>query len=306
MSQQSVQLGILCADVCGSTRLYEELGDQRAQAAIGACLDFLAETSARFGGVVIKTIGDEAVIHFPSADATVEAACEIQRSIERGATFAGERLLLRTGLHFGTAQQLGREVVGDAVVIAELMSNLAKATQVITTRETVDALDGALALRARDFDRIEVRGRSEPVTLCEILWEDQALAADAVVDSLGAEADRAGRFEVSHGDQSIELVPGGRESVTLGRDVHCDISVDPKIVRHGSRTHCRIELHRGKYRLVDESTNGTFVCTADGETVYVHRETLLLWGRGWFGLGERVNADEPSVVHYRVIRESST
>lgn len=306
MSQQSVQLGILCADVCGSTRLYEELGDQRAQAAIGACIDFMAEVGARFGGVVVKTIGDEAVIHFPSADDTVNAACEIQRSIERGTTFAGEKLLLRAGLHFGTAQQDGRDVFGDAVVVAETVSNVAKATQVITTRETVEALGETLAARAREFDRIAISGRTEPVPICEVLWDDQVETAGNGAPSLQPGAAQAGPFEIRHQDQTVVLVPGEREQVTIGREAHCDIAVDPRIVQHGSRTHCRIELHRGKYRLVDESTNGTFVCTGDGETVYVHRESLLLWGQGWFGLGEVVGAEEPSVVHYRTIRESDS
>jgi len=49
---------VLFADVSGSTRLYEVLGDARAFAAINQCLSLLRRVTETFQGRVVKTIGD--------------------------------------------------------------------------------------------------------------------------------------------------------------------------------------------------------------------------------------------------------
>ena len=44
MSAPSSELAVLFADVSGSTRLYETLGDERALAAVAHCLDAVSYT----------------------------------------------------------------------------------------------------------------------------------------------------------------------------------------------------------------------------------------------------------------------
>ena len=58
-------LTILFADVSGSTRLFETRGDEAARRIVANVLLALAEVSARHGGRVIKTIGDEIMCTFP-------------------------------------------------------------------------------------------------------------------------------------------------------------------------------------------------------------------------------------------------
>ena len=52
-------LAIVFADIAGSTRIYETLGDAKAREAIGDGLAALARVTDRLGGRVVKTIGDE-------------------------------------------------------------------------------------------------------------------------------------------------------------------------------------------------------------------------------------------------------
>jgi class 3 adenylate cyclase len=74
MEQSAVSLVILFADISGSTRLYELLGDVRARERTSRCISILTEVTRRHRGTVIKTIGDEVMSTFPSADAAVQAA----------------------------------------------------------------------------------------------------------------------------------------------------------------------------------------------------------------------------------------
>ncbi len=64
-----------------------------------------------------------------------------------------------------------------------------------------------------------------------------------------------------------------------------------------SRIHARIEISRNKFLLIDQSTNGTFVQSADGEESFVRRDSMQLKGEGMIGLGKvpeaGLAADDP-------------
>ena len=64
-------VAIMFADISGSTRLYGEIGDVAARDRVAECLDAIAHCVQRHGGRVVKTIGDEAVCIFASADLAV-------------------------------------------------------------------------------------------------------------------------------------------------------------------------------------------------------------------------------------------
>ena len=63
---------VLFADVSGSTRLYEKLGNAQALLAVGRCLDLVRAVCDGRGGRVVKTIGDELMTVFRSVDDAVE------------------------------------------------------------------------------------------------------------------------------------------------------------------------------------------------------------------------------------------
>ena len=66
-----------------------------------------------------------------------------------------------------------------------------------------------------------------------------------------------------------------------------------------SRTHATIEYTRGKFNLSDQSSNGTYVTTDDGETIHLRRNELMLWGSGFIGLGEEVTKEtEGNLIRY--------
>ncbi|MGH8575272.1 MAG: adenylate/guanylate cyclase domain-containing protein, partial [Gammaproteobacteria bacterium] len=97
-------VAIMFADISGSTLLYGELGDVAARDRVAECLDTIARCVQRHGGRVVKTIGDEAVCTFPSADLAVMAAWEIQSRYDEesasGCTGPAAPLSVRVGLHF--------------------------------------------------------------------------------------------------------------------------------------------------------------------------------------------------------------
>ncbi len=82
----------------------------------------------------------------------------------------------------------------------------------------------------------------------------------------------------------------------LGRDERCTIPVDSNFA---SRVHAKIEFRRGKFVLIDQSTNGTNIRTDTKDDFYIRREEIPLFGAGYIALGEAVSEDNPNIITYK-------
>ena len=76
-----VTLTVLFADVSGSTKLYDALGDTQAKAMVDECIGIMRAVVAKYGGRVIKTIGDEVMCVLPQADTGLLAATDMQTKV---------------------------------------------------------------------------------------------------------------------------------------------------------------------------------------------------------------------------------
>ena len=67
-----------------------------------------------------------------------------------------------------------------------------------------------------------------------------------------------------------------------------------------SRQHVRIECRRGKFFIIDQSTNGTYIKAEEtgGET-FLRREEAPLTGAGVISLGRSFSENPKEVVKFR-------
>ena len=105
-------LAVLFADIAGSTRLYETLGDERAFATVGRSVAGMGDACRTYDGRVVKTIGDEVMSVFATADAAAQAAIAMQSSLALDDN-AAMRVAIRIGFHFGPAIERDGDVFGD-------------------------------------------------------------------------------------------------------------------------------------------------------------------------------------------------
>ena len=290
MNPPPLSLAILFADISGSTRLYETLGDQTALGRIEQCLTLLGGIARRHGGETIKTIGDEILCAFPDAANAVEAAMTMQQEMERA--MGGMRI--RIGLHSGEVIREGGDVFGDAVNVAARMAGLAAAEQIITTRDTVDALPPLLRASVRYLGLTSVKGKREDVQICEVLWKTDAEMTMMPTALPGTvRKGHAAVLRLEHGGRQLQL-NAQQPSAVVGRGSECELVVNDPLA---SRRHANIELRNGKFFLADQSTNGTYL-TQGGKTLFLHREEMALAGTGQFGLGHEVSASAAEAVHF--------
>jgi adenylate cyclase len=271
---------ILFADVSGSTSLYEKLGDKRALAAIDSVLSELRKSIALQRGRVVKTIGDEVMAVFETADVAMQAACDMQNRVAAIAPIDKVRLAIRAGFHFGPAIEDAGDFFGDAVNTAARMAGLAKGGQVITSGPTVDALSPLLRASTRELDAMRVKGKQDEIRIFEVIWQDSDdLTALAARESPAIAHEPT--LTLTCGEQVLKL-GAARPSASLGREAGNDLPINDKMA---SRVHCKIEYRRREFFLVDQSTNGTYVKFDGDAEIALKREQLLLRGRGVISLG---------------------
>jgi len=297
MTRENIILAILFADVAKSTHLYETLGNTAAKTLIGNCLSILSKATVQHQGTVIKTIGDEIMCTFPTANDAVEAAMEMNRELEMMPMTGMPGAVppnIYVGIQHGPVIKEDEDVFGDAVNVAARMVALAKQRQIITTEETVSELKPEHKESSRVIDKTTVKGKSGEIDIYEVVWEhqDATVMVDDSRDALVMQA----RMELSFQGQQVE-VDQNRPSVTMGRQGHNDVVVNDGRV---SRSHARIEYNRGKFSLIDQSTNGTFALIQGKKSINLKRDEAALLGSGIIGLGREVTPDSPLAIHYSI------
>lgn len=188
------KVSIMFADIRGFTHFSERTEPERVVEVLNEYFTRVTDVILDHGGMIDKYIGDAvmAVFGVPIAkenDAAkaVRSALQIQRLVaemNRDAAARGwPELAVGIGINTGTAtagnigspRRLDYTVVGDAVNIASRLMDDAAGGQVLISQPTADELGPEFRLRKLRARR--VRGRSEPVQVFDVEWQDGSRAA---------------------------------------------------------------------------------------------------------------------------------
>jgi class 3 adenylate cyclase len=300
MTRETQNLTVLFADITESSRLYNQLGDAAARAAIMGCLDALTALLPRFDGRLVKTLGDAVMCVFPRAEAAMSAACEMQTHVvshEPG----GVPLRLHMGINSGAVLVEGADVFGDTVNAAAYLTNMAMAEQILLSDSTEQELPPHLKKMLRPLFSAALKGRAGESRVYQAMWRSDNLERTDVnlLVSRVLPAD-AGSMVVLLGDKRLR-VDRWRPLITLGRDEASDMAVPD---RYASRRHCSIRLVRSNFYVVDHSVNGTYVTNDRGEESHLLRGEMMLTGTGEIRLGRSSAERAQSVVLFNRDRRS--
>ena len=291
-----IELAVLFSDVVGSTRIYEAMGDQRAREIVALCIDLMRSATEQHHGSVIKTMGDEVMATFPTAEDALNAAAQMQRQVTTHPALQvdGHAVALRIGCHFGPVVLEARDVFGATVHTANRMTSQAKAGQIMTTEATVERLSPEWRASVRQIDVAMIKGQGVEMTLYEAIWqtEDVTSMLPSIAALSGGYDRKAQRLRLQLVDREI-VVDESRPQIAIGRADENDVVIRGNLI---SRIHARIEISRNKFLLIDQSTNGTFVQSDDGEESFVRRDSMQLKGDGMIGLGRVPEVDSPQTI----------
>lgn len=283
MDQPDSLQAIMFADVSGSSALYKRVGNEEAKAIIDQAIHFMTALTIVHEGTVVKTLGDEVMARFDHSTQACETAVAIQQRCLKESDLLG--LSVRIGIAYGPILLDNNDVFGDTVNDAACVARIARARQVLLSQSAVDDLDKDMLRDCQMFDRINIKGDTQKTLIYRLRWETQRQDRATQLMPLQDVTQFVEKFQLvlRIGTREIQLLPE-QTPFSIGRDpdkTHLHINHEL-----ASRDHCHIEFRRGKYVLVDHSTNGTYVSSADQPHIYLRREELPLQGSGEIGLGQ--------------------
>jgi class 3 adenylate cyclase len=310
---QTIDRTVLFADLRGSTSMYETLGNSDASAVVTQSVALLARIVQLHKGHVVKTLGDGLMAMFITPASAVAAADDMHESLERvgapgdGALALRARMVplkLQVGLARGEVVEIAGDVFGDAVNVAARLLDHAGDNETLVTALVLDGLDAVERARFRSLDKMQLRGRVEPVHVH--LLEAAPRLGDTAATAFGDIVPVASEPEAIRLDwmDQHRVYAGPSLPVVLGRSPQATYIIDDTRV---SRSHARIDWHGGTFQITDLSYNGTYVrFDHDPEIISLRRGSCTLHGSGTIGLGTQpTDALSPS-VRFEVLKFADT
>jgi adenylate cyclase len=283
------ELGILYADISGSTRLYRTLGTEEAKHQLERCVKRMERSIESFKGNLIAPSFDEMVATFPSADDVLQAALDMQRRIADLPPVSGVRLTIRIGIHFGSVIDGPDGVSGSAAEIGKSLLNLAGAGQIISCDFTSRALSKtylenlfpitgmSLSTPFGDSQLLEVKERP-----------DRTVFRPTTTTAASTTAHQQDRLFVRIEGKAY-VVDNAAPRMSFGRDKDCIHTL------HGSkasRHHAVIEKRgRNGFVLIDQSTNGTYLKIEGAGELKLQQGEAIIAGSGKIGFGHSTEID---------------
>ena len=301
-----IQSTVVFADLFGSTGVFESLGNAKATEAVTGVTNWLADKFVDNGGRVVKFLGDGVLVVFQNNIEAVVAVVEVQRAYQQRLVvgLGTSYMPLRIGVACGDVEMVDDDCYGDAVNVAARLSELAGPHQIWINLAAMQDNAHVLDVRSRLLGPIHLRGRSEPITVYQIEWQEDVnselltIHAPMGVDLEAANHDAlGGQIELSWLDnhktfRAYEL------PVHIGRIHQAEFAVsDPRV----SRMHARLDWRKGSVMLVDVSTYGCWIrFSGGGSDVQLRRDECVLHGRGEIALGTPFSDVSAPVVSFLV------
>ena len=297
MKEESLQCVVMFADVAGSTAMYENMGDSTARERISKALNTLISICHRHKGRLVKTIGDEILVYFLDGDLSLLASQAIQETIEDDRSPETIGLSIRIGLHYGRIILADNDIFGDTVNVAARIVAMTKARQILFSDSLTETLiSPEITAKARHYDRIDVKGKEKTLDIFMYAWEEESEITNMATGNLTNpfKIDEDGGLILTYRSNTLKL---DLESsmINLGRGNNCELIISGDLI---SRFHATIGVRRGKFVLTDQSTNGTFVRTLEGQNYFLRQEELTLFGSGVISLGKSVDKSRENLLYY--------
>ena len=240
----SVEATMLFSDIRSFTTLTEELGAQGTVALLNEYFTLMVQCITDEGGMLDKFIGDAIMAEFgiPVAHgddpdrgmrAAIKMITELRALNQRRQARGQKPVLMGVGLNtdtvvsgnIGSPKRMDYTVIGDGVNLASRLESACKeySAQILASEATVKKLKGSF--RMREVDLVVVKGKTEPVSVYEILdfhTDESFPNLPEVVNHFraGLKYYRAGEFDraIKQFSEALTLHPGDKLTTTyIGR-----------------------------------------------------------------------------------------
>ncbi|MGV8056456.1 MAG: GAF domain-containing protein [Smithellaceae bacterium] len=223
MGGKNITATILFSDIRGFTTLTEELGAQGTVALLNEYFTLMVDCIQREGGILDKFIGDAIMAafgipfaHDDDEDRAVRAAINMVKSLNewnRERMGQGKKpVRIGIGLNtdsivsgnIGSPKRTDYTVIGDGVNLASRLESACKQyhSSILISDNTYRKLKGTY--RIRKIDHVVVKGKTEPVSIYEVLDYHTAETFPNLMDTINNFSHGLACYQKGQWDKAIE------------------------------------------------------------------------------------------------------
>jgi class 3 adenylate cyclase len=159
----------LFTDIVDSTPINVRLGDALWAQVVGIHDAQIRDSVERYGGRVIKTIGDGTFAAFSSVESAIRASQAIQAQPAFYVPGHPEvRVVDRIGVHAGSAVAVEHDYLGLAVTVTSRLCGLAEGKQILLSESVRRALPHALTPSLVDRGKVGLKGLAGRLRIFEL------------------------------------------------------------------------------------------------------------------------------------------
>ncbi|MFT4540273.1 MAG: adenylate cyclase [Planctomycetota bacterium] len=285
---------VMFSDIADSSRLYRELGEERASEVVNMVLHDMEQCIQRGTGKVLARIGDELLVVYDDPADAIATALQLEDATLRTSSIVklGRSILLRTGLYSGRVLEREGKIYGDCVYAAKRVTDLAKAGQILVGPELAQVAS-TMGISCRFHQELTLKGQGQLTMLSELL-------RDAAEETLLASAQPVQRstlrVELVYQQQRFTLEPG--QCLRIGRMPPAQLLIN---IAQVSRLHATIRNEEHRVVIEDVSTNGTYLLReASTQPEFQRKATTHLDAEGWIGFGGPPKPRTQHSVQFRI------
>lgn len=151
---------ILAADVVNYSKLMSEDEANTLAALKDHRNEVFDPNVSKFGGRIVKLMGDGALVEFPSVVDAVQCALSIQKTV---ADFSDRRIMLRIGVNLGDVIIEGDDIYGNGVNVAVRLQQMADPGGICISGTVFEQIDGKVDYQFADLGSHQIKNISKPV-----------------------------------------------------------------------------------------------------------------------------------------------
>jgi adenylate cyclase len=228
---QAAEATVLFTDIRSFTTIAESLGPQATVSMLNEYFEIMVACVTDAGGMLDKFIGDALMAGFgvplptdDAPDAAVKSAISMisQLRVWNAARISVDKLAVNMGVgintdtvvtgNIGSSKRMDFTMIGDGVNLAARLEGSCKTygAQIIISEYTKSKLKGIYALR--ELDRIVVKGKTEPVSISEVLDFHDDETFPARMDVVGHFSEGLNHYRSTDFDAAIKSFSAALEA----------------------------------------------------------------------------------------------
>ena len=162
---------VMLADVVGYSRMMSRSEDETHDRFAGHARELFDPTIGKYGGRLVRSMGDGLLVEFGSAVDAVRCALDIQSGLAARQANEADRMQLRIGINTGDVLVDQRDIYGNSVNIAARLEALASPGTVCVGQSIYDETRALPQFFFADRGERRVKNIPYPVHVYEVAYE---------------------------------------------------------------------------------------------------------------------------------------